>query len=75
MKARVVPIILLFLSSVLSAGEFPGKVRKWHGFDLHEFRQGPSGCKVVIPNDPAEGNHGFGGRGSGGMNPRRIKPS
>ena len=56
MKARVVPIILLFLSSVLSAGEFPGKVRKWHGFDLHEFRQGPSGCKVVIPNDPAEGN-------------------
>ena len=55
MKARVVPIILLFLSSDLSAGEFLGKVRKWHGFDLHEFRQGPAGCKVVIPNDPAEG--------------------
>ena len=52
MKAYTALFTFLFTVAV-AAAEFPGKLRKWHGYDSYEFRHGGAGCKVVVPEKAA----------------------
>ena len=36
-----------------SVSTFPGKVGKWNGFAIHNFRLDGRGCRLVVPDKPA----------------------
>jgi len=37
-----------------SVSTFPGRVGKWNGFKSHDFKLDGRGCKLVVPDKPAE---------------------
>jgi alpha-beta hydrolase superfamily lysophospholipase len=50
-------ILLLHSSSGLAfTPDFPGKKGRWNGFESYEFEVGQRPCRIVIPNEVAEGN-------------------
>ena len=55
MKTILLPLLLLFLPLLPLSAKFPGMAKKWHGYDLHEFKHGGVNCKVVTPTNVACG--------------------
>ena len=54
---KVAASILEALGSKAKAGSstFPGKVGKWNGFAIHNFKLDGRNCRLVVPDEPAAG--------------------
>ena len=48
-------LVLVCLTSVTTAIDFPGEESDWHGFTRHDFQVKGKSVVVVAPDKPAEG--------------------
>ncbi len=52
---KVAADILKVLAPKASSSTFPGKVGKWNGFAIHNFKLDGRNCRLVVPDKPAGG--------------------
>ncbi len=50
---KVAASVLEALGSQKSSSTFPGKVGKWNGFAIHDFKLDGRACRLVVPDKPA----------------------
>ncbi|MDP6636199.1 MAG: prolyl oligopeptidase family serine peptidase [Phycisphaerae bacterium] len=51
--AEILKVLPAKADSRQGVSTFPGKIGKWNGFTIHDFRLDGRGCRLVVPDKPA----------------------